>query len=117
MNEINILGTIYTIEYKSILKDDKLDEMEGYTDLYKKHIVIGNIEEREYFKNEQKEKITKVKNKILRHEIVHAFLYESGLDTNSNKTYSWADNEEMVDWIAIQSPKLLKVYQELGCLD
>ena len=54
MSEINILGTIYTIEYKSIIKDDKLDEMEGYTDLYKKHIVIGNIEERDYLKNEPK---------------------------------------------------------------
>jgi hypothetical protein len=111
--EINVLGTIYTIEYKSILKDDKLGEMEGYTDLYKKHIVIGNIEEREYFKNEPKEKITKVKNKILRHEIVHAFLYESGLDANSNKAYSWAENEEMVDWFAIQSPKIMKVFKEL----
>lgn len=117
MNEINILGTTYTIEYKNILKDDKLNEMEGYTDLYKKHIVIGNIEERDYFKNEPKEKVNKIKNKILRHEIVHAFLYESGLDSNSNKAYSWADNEEMVDWIAIQSPKLLRVYQELRCLD
>ena len=116
MDKINILGTEYTIQYKSILKDDKLYEMEGYTDLYKKHIVIGNIEEREYFKNEQKEKITKVKNKILRHEIVHAFLYESGLDTNSNKTYSWADNEEMVDWFAIQSPKIFKIYKELDIL-
>lgn len=117
MKEINVLGTKYTIEYKSILKDNKLDELEGYTDLYQKQIVIGNIEERDYFKNEPVEKINVIKNKILRHEIVHAFLFESGLDCNSLKSYNWADNEEMVDWFAIQSPKIFKVYRELGCLD
>lgn len=114
---VNILGTEYTIEYKSIKDDDKLDEMEGYIDLYKKNIVIANIEEREYYKNEQKAKIEKVKRKVLRHEILHGFLFESGLDCNSNKTYSWADNEEMIDWFAIQSPKIFKVYRELGCYD
>lgn len=117
MKEIYILGSLYTIEYRSIKKDRKLDTREGYTDLYTKQIIIANVEERDYFQNELKEKIVKVKNKILRHEIVHAFLYESGLDVNSNDVESWADNEEMVDWIAIQSPKILKVYRELRCLD
>lgn len=113
MKKIDILGTEYTIEYKSIKSDEKLEEMEGYIDFYKKTIILANIEEREYYKNEPKEKIDEVKAKVLRHEIVHGFLYESGLDCNSNKTYSWADNEEMVDWFAIQSPKIIKVFQEL----
>lgn len=115
-NRINVLGTEYRIEFRSIMKDSKLDKMEGYTDLYKKEIIIGNIEERDYFKSEPKEKIDKIKNKIIRHEIVHAFLFESGLDCNSNDSYSWADNEEMVDWFAIQSPKILKIYKELEVL-
>lgn len=53
----------------------------------------------------------------LRHEIFHAFLFESGLDASSH-TYSgaWARNEEMVDWLAIQSPKIFKVFQELDIL-
>ena len=116
MKKINILGTEYTLEYKSIYKDKKLEEMEGYTDIYAKQIVIGNLEEREYFINEPKEKMDIVKNKVLRHEIIHAFLFESGLDTNSNRVYSWADNEEMVDWFAIQSPKIYKIYKELEIL-
>ena len=41
--------------------------------------------------------------KNLRHEIVHAFLFESGLAENSE----WAYNEEMVDWIAKQGPKII----------
>ena len=38
---------------------------------------------------------------------------ESGLDSNSNSADSWATNEEMVDWFAIQSPKIFKVFNEL----
>ena len=58
------------------------------------------------------------KKLTLRHEILHAFLFESGLDAGSIATYGpWANNEEMVDWFAIQSPKIFKVYSELGLVD
>ncbi len=114
---INILGTEYKIEFRNPDKDDKLEEMEGYTDLFEKLIVIANIEKREGYKNESAEKINKVKSKVLRHEILHAFLNESGLDCNSNRAYSWAENEEMIDWFAIQSPKIYKVYKELNILE
>lgn len=114
--EIDILGTKYTIIHKDISDDSKLDEMEGYTDVFKKTIVLGKLEQRDYFKDEQKEKLDLVKKKILRHEIIHAFLFESGLDSNSNRSYAWADNEEMVDWFAIQSPKIFEVYRKLECL-
>ena len=114
--EVDILGIKYTIIYKDISDDSKLDEMEGYTDLYKKIIVLGKLEQRDYFKDEQKEKLDLVKKKILRHEIIHAFLFESGLDSNSNRSYAWADNEEMVDWLAIQSPKIFEVYSKLDIL-
>ena len=43
----------------------------------------------------------------IRHELVHAFAYESGLAENS----PWAFNEEMTDWIAIQFPKMLKAFE------
>ena len=45
------------------------------------------------------------KNK--RHEIIHAFLFESGLAENS----SWAQNEEMVDFFAIQFSKLVEAFK------
>ena len=115
-NKINILNTEYSLFYRDLKDDDKLEDMEGYADLYEKIIVIGNIEQRDYFKNESETKIRKIKNKVLRHEILHAFLFESGLDCNSNKSYAWAENEEMVDWFAIQSPKLFKIYKELDIL-
>lgn len=53
----------------------------------------------------------------LRHEIFHAFLFESGLDSSScHVNCSWAENEEMVDWFAIQSPKIFEVFTELNLL-
>ena len=56
------------------------------------------------------------KKKVLRHEIIHAFLYESGLWNNSGDAKSWGWNEEITDWIAIQSPKLFKAFKEADCL-
>lgn len=48
---------------------------------------------------------------MIRHELVHAFLFESGLSVNS-----WADNEEIVDWIAIQFPKLQAGFNAVNAL-
>lgn len=114
--KINILGTEYTIEDKDISEDTRLNEVEGYTDLYYKRIVLAKLGQRDYFKNDPEDKLMKVRNKVLRHEITHAFLFESGLDVNSNRSYAWADNEEMVDWFAIQSPKIFKIFKELELL-
>lgn len=53
--------------------------------------------------------------KVLRHEIVHAFLYESGLWQNAYGSKCWAKNEEMIDWMAIQIPKIQRAYKEAYC--
>lgn len=50
----------------------------------------------------------------MRHEILHAFLFESGLSENAGFSGCWATNEEMVDWFAIQSTKIYDVYLKLG---
>src|SRR5574344_71253 len=60
--------------------------------------------------------ITVEMNLALRHEIIHAFLYESGLEESSCSTDAWATNEEMVDWFAHQFPKICEVYKELDIL-
>ena len=53
----------------------------------------------------------------LRHEIVHAFFNESGLKESSNGCESgWAKNEEMVDWIALQLPKIYKACESVNAL-
>ena len=55
-------------------------------------------------------------NTILRHEIIHAYLVESGLNENANAIENWATNEEMVDWFALQSEKIFKTYKELNII-
>ena len=54
------------------------------------------------------EKDKHIGNRI--HEIVHAFLHESGLSSNSE----WAMNEEIADWIALQLPKIISICNELN---
>ena len=44
--------------------------------------------------------------------VPHVFLFECGLAENS----PWAQNEELVDWIAIQGPKIHKAWEEAGAL-
>ena len=112
MKKVDILGANYSIYYKSRKEDTSLETRDGYTDNYVKRIVINT----DFSDSWDKESIKVYKNKVLRHEVLHAYLYESGLDVNSNKAYSWAENEEMVDWFAIQAPKLFKIYKELGIL-
>lgn len=57
------------------------------------------------------------RRQILRHEIVHAFLNESGLSANASVPQNgWAKHEEMIDWFAIQSPKIYKVFKKVGCI-
>ena len=56
-----------------------------------------------------KENLAEYKKVVIRHELIHAFLFESGLDAAS-----WAMNEEMVDWFALQAPKLMKAFEEAG---
>ena len=112
--KINVLGTNYNIKFKSEEEEERLKENWGFTDFHTKEICVRNDIEKET--QDSCKNLSDYKNKVLRHEIIHAFLYESGLRENSHSCYAWAENEEMVDWIAIQIPKILKVYKELDIL-
>jgi hypothetical protein len=117
--KINILGTDYNIEIHKMSEDEALkkNSWAGYCSRDLKLIVVADFDEKEFFNFESdKEKDITLKD-ILRHEIIHAFLNESGLCDNAYRpTGSWANNEEMVDWIAIQSPKIFSVFNTLGII-
>lgn len=107
---VDVLGTRYNIKSVDRNTDDKrLEGANAYCDYYAKEIVAIKYEETE----ESFKDIPAFNRKTLRHEIVHAFLAESGL----RRSCSWAENEEVVDWIAIQFPKMLKVFQEAGAIN
>ena len=108
---VNILGT----EYEIII--DAPDEMlpedaDGAMDHSVKRIVVAKFEsDRDSVKD-----LDVYRKKALRHEIIHAFLFESGLWNNSGNVTAWGQSEEITDWFAIQSPKIMKVFEELEVL-
>ena len=106
---VNILGTKYSVSFVSEKKEPRLKDCDGFCDETTKEIVVENYKRGE---PGSKGKLELQEQKNIRHEIVHAFLFESGLAEISD----WAQNEEMVDWIAKQGPKLMKTWQEAGAL-
>ena len=110
--KVNILGSEWSVKFGNGKEYPNLAEMDGYTDLSTREIVVDDMEASQG-QIGAKADLESYQKQVVRHEIIHAFLLESGLDSNSNSAGSWAMNEEMVDWFAIQSPKIFKVFNEL----
>lgn len=117
--KIDIMGVEYTIEKRDYNADPLFEKMgcDGWCDGLKKEIVLCNMQTHPHYVDDDAERNALVEKETLRHEIVHAFFNESGLK-GSSLTYEggWAKNEEMVDWIAIQFPKLLKAFKDADCM-
>lgn len=115
--KVNILGTEYKIEFRLLKDDDVLKDYDGYCDSPNRTLVVRQYTEEEQKRDNMTDNLDGYNKKVLRHEIVHAFLYESGLSGNSMQyDGAWSQCEEMVDWIAIQFPKILKAFQDANCL-
>lgn len=113
--EINILGTDYEIVSGSREQYPRLKVADGYTDISIKRIVILDCNTLENDDANIKD-LASYEQKVTRHEIIHAFFYESGLWVNSNDIEQWAMNEEMIDWLAIQFPKIYKAFKDADCI-
>lgn len=109
--KLNILGSEWTIEYRNVDIDPILqDGNGGYTDPSINLIVISNKGN-----DDDVADFSKIQKRYLRHEIIHAFLYESGMGPNFTHP-QFGHDETYVDWIAIQFPKILEVFKEADCL-
>lgn len=117
--KISILGTDYTITKKAYADEPDFEKrsINGFCDSSLKQIVICDMTTYPGFENEPKAALAIDEQETLRHEIVHAFLSESGLaDSSLQYNGPWAKNEEMVDWIALNGPKLYKAWVEAGAV-
>ena len=116
--KLTILGTEYDVTFNTCDKDNNLVECNGYCDVTTKKIVIHDISACATDCDMTCEEIVEIMKTSLRHEIIHAMLYESGLHVNSGLVLEngWAMNEEMVDWIAIQAPKLYDCFEKARCI-
>ena len=117
--KIDILGTEYRIEIHKVSEDSFMEEkgLAGYCEEENKLIVVADMSEEKYFVGMDEKAQETYRKKTLRHEIIHSFLNESGLSDSSNQfDGAWAKNEEMVDWLAIQTPKIYKTFQKLNII-
>lgn len=110
MKTVNILGVEYTITVASKAEDEFLQKCDGYCDKTSKRIVV--LAESS---DSELDNYDVYKKQITRHEIIHAFLFESGLHANF-KHEEWGHDETYIDWVAIQFPKLLDAFKEADCL-
>lgn len=109
---VDILGTMYSVRYGSKAEYPMLEDYDGFTDSSCGKIIVCDMKDIENDADRMKD-LEAYKNKVARHEVLHAFLHESGLSNNSSASESWAQNEEMVDWFAIQFRKIADVYKQL----
>lgn len=104
MKKINILGTEYSLKVDESLKNEGVA---GLCKKYDKEISVRNVES---MLDDDSIAAKKMRyGEVLRHEIIHAFFSESGLG-------DYSDNEQLVDWLAAQFPKMAKVFEECDCL-
>lgn len=113
MQKVNVLGTEYTIKF-----DVPSEKMpfggDGCMDQSIREIWIADFGESD---RDSIKDLDSYRKKVLRHEIVHAFLYESGLWNNSGNVKAWGQSEEITDWIAIQAPNLFAAFSEVDAID
>lgn len=109
--KVNILGTDYELTVTNEETELRLDGCDGLCDETTKEILVENYEKHTDDPRCKKNLSVQI-GKVKRHEIIHAFLFESGLAENSD----WAQIEEMVDFFAIQFPKLYKAFKDADAL-
>ena len=105
---INVLGTDIRVMFREKKQDKSLEECDGYYDS-SENLIVVRIPEKDDMSLGNLENYQK---KVLRHEIIHAFLHESGMSHCASPVDCWSTNEEMVGWFAIQAPKIFTVFRE-----
>lgn len=106
--EFDILGSRWRIVYRDEAEDETLKGKDGYCDRTVKTIVIAKDRGDSGFANHKA-----YEKEAIRHEVIHAYLIESGLDGNWQHAEQYGHDETMVDWVAMQFPKLYATFKEL----
>lgn len=116
--KLEILGTEYTVEVKQYHEDKHFYDngWGGYCGFFDNCIVLCDLHTHPEYADESEKSITNAQKQCLRHEIVHAFLKESGLCDSANSCECWAINEEMVDWFAAKGKQIYSAWEAAGAL-
>lgn len=103
INSISIMGTKYDI----CVVDGAIDGYDGIQKPYAREIVVRNhayMLDDTASDNEKK----RYYREVLRHELIHAFFSEIGLERYTN-------DEELVQCLATIFPKISEAFDALGC--
>ena len=111
--QANVLGTEYNIFLDVPESEDEiLKTCDGYCDKTSHKIVVCEKQQ-----DSNLDDYIEYRKRIMRHEIIHAFLFESGLGGDSVWHVEGQEHpEQTVDWIAYQFPKMLKAFQTVGAI-
>jgi len=112
--KINVLGTEYTITELSESEWEKSRKIEECFKDTDERVVKGlclGYERKIYLK---KNLGKHERRGVLRHEIIHAYQYESGVIHSINNLW---DLENETDWLAWNIPKIARTFKELNILD
>ena len=106
--KFDVLGAEYTLLITSESMEPRLAGISGFCDKTTRRIVVAGKDE-----DCDLEDFDVYLCKAIRHEVIHAFLFESGL--HENFTHPQFGHDELyVDWIAAQWPKMQVVFEKLG---
>ena len=102
---VNVLGTDYEILIQS--DNPKMKDSDGFCEWISKKIVITDS-----YRNDDDalENIDEYIHKVIRHEAFHAFFAEMGMR-------KWLQDEELVDMLAMQYPKIRKIMDECDAIN
>ena len=104
--KVNILGVTYTVEEKTKNEEPRLADCDGFCDKTTREIVVTKQIDSDLGD------WNVYRKKIIRHEIIHAFLFESGLHENFKHADQFGHDETMIDWFAVQYVKLKTAFEE-----
>lgn len=117
INDVHVLGTPYKVKIMASEHDadfENYPELNGYCDPSTKTLAIRSAES--LVEHQKGKGYLPVENPhvdildTIRHEIVHAFMNESGIDANSTK---WAHDEQLVDWLVQMMPRIESLMQSI----
>ena len=94
--EVNILGRLYEVRETTTDTDSVLKDNDGYCD---PTVAVCVVDKQDNLEADSLKDMESYKRQVTRHELIHAFLFESGLGYECG----WAC-EEMVDWLVRQFP-------------
>ena len=107
---LNILGSKWKLKVVPRECDPLLNDYDGFTDRSIRTIFVYDGEndcmDADALKDYQE--YLKV---VKRHEIIHAFMYESGL-AQCWEHQRYGHEESQIDWMALQFPKMLEVFKK-----